>query len=162
MSTEITLDGVHVTLGDPIVIGEAVGHHWFPQISRFSTGELMATASIVPDARGLLVRAQRVYISDDHGRTWEHRHTVTEAMASIKIPRPNGDVVVVPSRLSPDPPGQWRSFSAPYVRYGDGGKRIEIEAGGMRVDGFPRDIAPSPDEDVLPGTVNTGSAPLRW
>jgi hypothetical protein len=33
---------VRVTLDDPVQVAEGVGHCWFPQITRFPTGELMA------------------------------------------------------------------------------------------------------------------------
>ena len=55
----------------------------------------MCFNSVVPDAIGLLMRVQRVYTSDDRGQTWQYRHTVSEALAYIKIPRPNGDMLVV-------------------------------------------------------------------
>ena len=155
--TVVDLDGLRVTLGEPIQVSEGVGHHWFPQIARFSTGELLCAISAVPDARGLLTHAQRVYTSTDQGQTWESRYTVSEALASVKIPRPNGDLLVVPSRVTPDAAGQWRSFSGPYVRYRDGGRQIVIESDGMRVEGLPRDIASLAEGDVAPGGVNTGT-----
>ena len=133
----VELNGLKVTLGDPIQVAEGIGHCWFPQMEKFSTGELIASVSIHADAHGLSVHAQRIYISEDQGRTWQYRHTVTDAGLSVKVPRPNGDMLVLPGRTAPDPPGQWRNFSGPYVRYRDGGKRIEIEAGGMRVEGLP-------------------------
>ena len=152
----IELNGLKVTLGDPIQVAEGVGHCWFPQMEKFSTGELIASVSIHADAHGLSVHAQRIYISEDQGRTWQYRHTVTDAGLSVKVPRPNGDMLALPGRTAPDPPGQWRTFSGPYVRYRDGGNRIEIEAGGMRVEGLPRDIQSEEEHNVLPGDINHG------
>ena len=152
----VKLEGIRVVLGQPIQVSEGVGHHWFPQIAKFSTGGLICFNSAVPDARGLLMHAQRVYTSDDRGQTWQHIHTVSEALASVKIPRPNGDMLVVSGRVAPNPPGQWRRFSGPYVRYRDGGRQIVIESGGMVMEGFPRDIAPLGKGDVPPSAANVG------
>ena len=115
---EIKLKGLRVTIEGPIQIAEGVGHCWFPQMALFPNGELLVSVSIVADAHG---HAQDIYISTDasqaqEGQTWEHRYTVAEAMTSVKIPRPNGDLLMVPGRVYPDPPGQWRAFSGPYVR----------------------------------------------
>ena len=121
---EIKLKGLRVTIEEPIQIAEGVGHCWFPQMAQFPSGELLVSVSItslrssasVADAHGLPIHAQDIYISTDWRQTWEHRYTVAEAMTSVKIPRPNGDLLMVPGRVYPDPPGQWRTFSGPYVR----------------------------------------------
>jgi hypothetical protein len=153
---EINLKGLRVTLEAPIQIAEGVGHCWFPQMAQFPSGELLVSVSIVADAHGLPIHAQDIYISTDRGKTWGHRYTVAEAMTSVKIPRPNGDLLMVPGRVYPDPPGQWRAFSGSYVCYQVGGQQIVIEAQSMRVEGFPRDIKPSAEAHVLPGRVNHG------
>ena len=154
---DIDLNSLQVTLGEPITVAEGVGHCWFPQITRFATGELLTSVSLVADAADLAVGAQDIYISDDKGRTWENRYTVAEAMTSVKIPRPNGDILMVPGNVYPDPPGQWRTFSCDYVLYRQGGKQIVIEDRGIRVQGVPRDVAAVPEERVYPGAVNHGA-----
>lgn len=154
--SEIKLKGLRVTLEDPIQVAEGVGHCWFPQIVQFSTGELLTSVSIVADAHGLPIHAQGIYLSADQGQTWGRRYTVAEAMTSVKIPRPNGDILMVPGRVYPDPPGQWRTFSGSYVRYQAGGEKIVVEARGIRVEGLPRDINPSAEAHVLPGQMNHG------
>ena len=123
---------------------------------QFSTGELLASVSLVGDAHGLPFSAQDIYISTDKGQTWERQYTVSEAMMSVKIPRPSGDVLGVPSAVYPDPPGQWRAFSADYFRYQDGGRRIVIESRGMRVEGLPQDMEPMPESSLLPGAEHQG------
>ena len=154
---QVELDGLRVTLEDPVQVSEGVGHCHFPGIGRFATGELLASMMLVADAHGNHLTAQRICISTDAGRTWEPRYTVSEAMTGAKFPLPNGDMLMTSSPVSPDPPGQWRSFAGPYVRYQDGGKRIVVEDRGMRVEGLPRDVAALPDEWVLPGQVNKGN-----
>ena len=154
---QIELKGLNVTLGEPVVVSEAVGHLHFPGISQFPGGELLISASIVPDRAGNQISAQRIFISKDGGASWDFRYTVTEAHANAKLPRPQNDLLMKPSRLTPDPAGQWRDFVGTYVRYQDGGERILIEDGAVRVGGLPRDVAPPKLGSVLPGLVGRGA-----
>ena len=156
--SQVSLPGLKVNLGDPTLVAEAVGHCWFPGMGQFPTGEVIVSVSIVADAHGLQIRAQRIYVSEDDGQTWEYRYTVSEAPAGVKIPRPDdGDMLMVPGRMDPDPPGQWRSFAGPYARYQEGGRRIVIENKGARMEGLPRDIKATDPKSVPAGTVNQGA-----
>ena len=155
--SETELNGLRVTLEDPVQVSEGVGHCHFPGIGMFSTGEVLASMMLVADAHGNHVTAQRICVSTDKGGTWEQLYDVSEAMTGGKLPLPNGDMLMIAGRVVPDPPGQWRSFSGDYVRYQDGGRKIIIEARGMRIEGLPRDVAALPDEWVLPGHVNHGN-----
>ena len=101
---QIELKGLNVTLGEPVVVSEAVGHLHFPGISQFPGGELLISASIVPDRAGNQISAQRIFISKDGGASWDFRYTVTEAHANAKLPRPQNDLLMKPSRLTPDQP----------------------------------------------------------
>ena len=154
---EYSLEGLRVTIEDPIQVAEGVDRCWFPQIVQFPTGELLASVSLVADERGVPLHAQGLYISADKGQTWEHRYTVSEAMMSGKVPRPNGDILIVPGRVYPDPPGQWRTFSGSYIIYRDGGRQILVESRGMRVEGLPQDMAPQPEGHLLPGEREYGT-----
>jgi len=154
--SEINLPGLKVTFGDPVMVAEGVGHCWFPGMGQFPTGELLVSVSIVPDAHGLLINAQGIYISEDQGKTWEYRYTVSEASARVLIPRPDDNDMLVASRMEPDPPEQWRSFSGPYVRYQEGGRRITIENKGAHMEGLPRNVKATDSALVPPGTVNRG------
>ena len=152
----IDLDGLRVILEDSVQIDEGCGYHWFADMAQFATGELLTTASAVADDGSLPIHAVRVYLSTDQGRTWEYRYTVSEAQGAIKIARPDGDLLMVPGDLDPDPPGQWRSFRGSYVRYQEGGQRIVIESGGARFEDLPRDIAPRIAGAAYPGSANHG------
>lgn len=152
---EIDLQGLRVTLSDPIQISQGVGHHWFPHITRFPSGELWNSVSVVADAHSILARAQAIYISFDGGQSWEHRYTLTEAGRGRKVVKGNGDIQAL-GHVYPDPPGQWRTFSGNYMRYGEGGRLITIESQGMRLEGLPRDIEPYTPDKVFPGTANPG------
>ena len=158
--TTVELKGLRVNLEDPVQVSEGVGHCHFPGIGMFSTGELLASMMLVADAPGNLVTAQRVCLSTDKGRTWEQLYEVSEAMTGSKLPRPDGDMLMLSGPTRPDPPGQWRSFLGNYVRYRDGGRKIVIEAGGTRVEGLPRDVAKLADDRLLPGQVNHGEQGL--
>lgn len=151
----INLEGLRVDLGDPVMVGEGVGHHWFPQIAQFPTGELCVSVSVNPDAHKLAFGAQGLYFSTDEGKTWERRYTVTEAANGINIPRPNGDLLVL-GRVLPDPAGQWHTFSGNYVRYQDGGHRLLVEDRALHIEGLPKDILPFEEEKVFPGTPHRG------
>jgi len=152
---EINLEGLRVSLGDPILVGGGVGHHWFPMISQFPTGELIVSVSVSPDAHKLPFNAQGVYRSTDQGNTWELCYNLVEAAAGIRIPRPDGDILAL-GRVKPSPIGQWRTLAGNYVRYQQGGQRIVIERSGLHVIGLPRNIQPYTEDRVYPGTENRG------
>ena len=110
----IELNGLKITLGPPVQVSEGVGHCWFPQMAMFSTGELIAFVNTHADAHALDVFPQRIYTSEDMGQTWQYRHTVTDAAASVKIPRANGDMVSIGGRTVPDPISPSYSTVAPW------------------------------------------------
>ncbi|MDE0464144.1 MAG: hypothetical protein OXH93_17120, partial [Caldilineaceae bacterium] len=48
-SATVDLDGMRVTLSEPVLIGRRRGYFWFPNLWTMPNGELLSTISPVPD-----------------------------------------------------------------------------------------------------------------
>ncbi|MGH2559337.1 MAG: sialidase family protein, partial [Thermomicrobiales bacterium] len=142
------LPGMRVTLGTPRVVGEGVGHFWFPQIAQCSTGEILVRSSLFGDTNsGLLDGAGRVHVSSDGGETWPFRYDVAGTRLGSQIPGSDNSYVA-PTKLlywdPSDPPGRFRGH---LVRFLDGGRRHVFEPWTVTAEGFPRDVELHADAD---------------
>ena len=74
--TEQTVDGLNVSLSDPVVValsrpGETRwGYHQFPTISRLPGGQVLVTFNGGPDRDDFYGKPGPAYVSSDHGVTW--------------------------------------------------------------------------------------------
>jgi len=143
---EIRLDGIGVCLSRPRVVAETtVGHCWFADLLRFSTGELMLNYSLNADSNVNQHNSQAVRISTDGGETFDFAYDVNGFHNSGGEPRislPDGRIVGVSTFLRADPPGQTRRFRAHRWTYDQGGRRYSVEPWGAIVEGLPRDVEP--------------------
>jgi len=141
--------GLNVTVSIPRVVAEvSSGRCWYPDILRFSTGELMLNHSVNADSNENTSNAQAVYLSRGGGATFDFAYDVNGFHNGGGEPRlslPDGRIVGTSSFLKPDPPGQARIFAAHRWTYDHGGRRYTVEPWGARVDGLPRDVLPYPN-----------------
>jgi hypothetical protein len=139
--------GLRITLGKPRVVTESVGYCWYPDILKFSTGELMMNYRLTPDSNESLVTGAGVLLSRDGGETWVDGYDVNgfhDACGEVRLSLPDGSIVGTsgyPTR--PEPAGQWRRFAYHYWRYENGGRSYTVQPWGSLVEGLPRDVQPA-------------------
>ncbi|MFA7158029.1 MAG: sialidase family protein [Kiritimatiellia bacterium] len=142
----ITLNGLKVSLGKPVVIGEGVGHFWFPcSADRFPTGEILVRWQICPDSGSNLVSGCVNALSADEGATWPFRYD-TAANPLLRLARADGTIAGTGFRGPADPPGQARRMRFHYIVLSEGGRRYTLEPNSVFIDSFPRDLARSQHE----------------
>jgi hypothetical protein len=142
--SEVNLKGLTLTLSRPRVVAEAsVGRCWYPDLLKFSTGELMLNYSLNADANDNLHNSQVVCVSTDQGRTFSLTYDVNGFHNSGGEPRislADGRIVGTSAFLKPDPQGQWRRFVAHYWTHENGGRRYTVDPWQATVEGLPRDV----------------------
>lgn len=143
---EVRLNGIRLLVQEPRVVAETTsGHCWYPDLLRFSTGELMLNHSLNLDANDNLHNSQAVYLSNDGGQTFPFAYDVNGFHNGCGEPRvslPNGQIVGTSTFLKPEPAGQLRRFVAHRWTYERGGRRYSVEPWGASVEGLPRDVNP--------------------
>lgn len=141
MTREIALNGLRITLGDPVQIIEGTGHLWFPRVERMPTGELLVTYILVADASNH-VDAYGISVSKDEGQTWLPRYDVPGYNGSCMthIPQPDGSLGGPSFQSYPDPPDQARTLRGTFELFQAGGARYTFEPRGMSVEGLLKDV----------------------
>ena len=143
-SHQVSFNNLKISIHKPRAVAEiANGHCWYPDLLKFSTGELMLNHSLNADSNTNLHNSQAVYISDDNGQTFDFAYDVNgfhNSGGEVRTSLDDGRIVGVSTFLKPDPPGQLRSFSAHYWCYDKGGRRYSVEPWGATVTGLPRDV----------------------
>ena len=128
----------------PRVVAETeMGRCWYPDLLKFSTGELMLNYSLNADTNQNLHNSQVVSISRDGGRNFGSTYDVNGFHNGCGEPRvslPDGRIVGVSTFLKPDPAGQGKRFAAHYWIYDDGGRRYTVLPWGVTVEGLPREV----------------------
>lgn len=146
---EVNLRGVRLKLAAPRVVAEtSVGHGWYPDILKFSTGEIMLNYSLNADANTNQHNSQAVLISTDQGGTFDFAYDVNgfhNGGGEVRVSLPDGRIVGVSTFLRPDPPGQSRCFAAHHWTYRFGGRKYSVEPWAAKVEGLPRDVATYPE-----------------
>lgn len=139
---EIQLDGLRVKLGRPRQVHEAVGHLWFPNISRFPNGDLMLTGILTPDTHDNLVQAYCVSHSSDNGKTWARFYDVAGWGGGCipRIAQPDGSLAGPDFYTYPDGSGDLRNLIGHFDGFSNGGHTFKREAYGLRVEGLPRPV----------------------
>lgn len=145
----IELKGLRVAVRQPrVVVETSQGHCWFPDLLKFSTGELMLNHSLNSDANENAFNAQAVYVSTNGGRTFDFAYDVNgfhNGGGEPRIALPDGRITGTSTFLKPDPRGDNRRFVAHRWTYDRGGRRYAVEPWGATVSGLPRDVAPYPN-----------------
>ena len=157
----IALDGLRLHVAAPRVVAQtADGRCWFPDLLKFSTGELMLNYSLNSDSNSNQGNAQAVQISADGGRTWDYRYDVNgfhNAGGEVRVSLPDGRIVGCSTFLKPALPGQGRRFLAHRWTYDQGGKRYSVEPWRAVVEGLPRDVESWPE-----GSSRTWWSRINW
>ena len=73
---ETKLDGVSVAARARAVVEMSAGNCWFPDLLRFSTGELMLTHSLNGDSNENQHNSQALHLSTDGGKTFDFGYDV--------------------------------------------------------------------------------------
>ena len=141
---EITRAGLRVILSTPRVVAETSGGRcWYPDLLKFSTGELMLNHSLNADRHDNEHNSQAVYLSVDEGRTFDFAYDVNgfhNGGGEPRISLPDGRIVGASSFLRPGPSPQGQSFLAHHWCYDQGGGRYAVEPWSVVVEGFPREV----------------------
>src|SRR5437762_2505621 len=125
---EVELNGLRLSVTKPREIARTPefigGRCWYPDLLKFSTGELMLNYSLNGDSNENPFNAQAVHISTDHGRTWDFTYDVNgfhNAGGEPRISLPDGRIVGASTFLKPDPTQPGRRFFAHRWIYDRGG-----------------------------------------
>ncbi len=143
--TDAKLSGMTVRLARPRVVAERdSGHCWFPDLLRFSTGELMLSYSLNDDSNNNQHNSQAVCLSFDGGRTFDFAYDVNGFPNGGGEPRlalADGRIVGPSMFLKPEPARQAHRFVAHRWTYDRGGQRYQVEPWATVVEGILHDVA---------------------
>ena len=144
-SQQVDLEGLSLSVCAPRAVAEtSEGHCWYPDLLKFSTGELMLNYSLNADANTNQHNTQAVLLSQDAGVTWDFAYDVNgfhNGGGEVRVSLPDGRIVGVSTFLKPDPTGQCRRFAAHHWTYENGGRRYVVEPWAAKVEGLPADVA---------------------
>lgn len=138
--TTIKLNGLRVTLSEPIAVGRSRGYFWFPNLWRMPNGDLLATISPVADIHMSSI-PYLVTWSCNGGLTWSEP-IVTNDGGQTLLQMAAGDAILLPYILRPRPDG----LGAPYNRIPAGTRTVEYVPSGVIVTGWP-----GPAQTIVPG-----------
>jgi hypothetical protein len=127
----ITLQGLRVTLSEPIPLGRRRGYFWFPNLWRMPSGDLLATISPVADIHMSSI-PYLVTWSRDGGLTWSEPIVANDGGQTL-LHLNNGDAILLPYNLRPRTDG----IGAPYNRIAAGTRSLEYVPSGVLVTGWP-------------------------
>ncbi len=130
----LDLDGMRVTLSQPIVVGRRRGYFWFPNLWKMSNGDLLSTISPVPDIH-LSGVPYLVTWSRDGGLTWSEPFVSCDGGQTL-LHLHSGDSILLPYDLRPRPQG----IGAPYNRFPAGQRFFDYVPTGVVITGMPAPI----------------------
>jgi hypothetical protein len=142
------------------VVEMSAGNCWFPDLLKFSTGELMLTHSLNSDSNENQHNSQAIYVSSDAGKSFDFAYDVNGFHNGGGEPRlslPDGRIVGTSTFLRPDPAIQSRRFAAHRWTFDKGGKRYQVEPWAAKVEGLPQDV-----QLDKPGTSRTWWGRINW
>jgi hypothetical protein len=145
----IELDGLRVTLSEPVVVGRSRGYFWFANLWQLPGGDLLSTISPVADIHMSSI-PYLVTWSRDGGLTWSEP-TVNNDGGQVLLQLASGDALLLPYILRPRPNG----VGAPYNRIPAGTREVEYVATGVTITGLPgRDKPYVPGLDIASFSFN--------
>ncbi len=139
-SATVDLDGLRVTLSEPIPVGRRRGYFWFPNLWTMPNGDLLSTISPVPDIH-LSGVPYYVLWSRDGGLTWSEPQVSCDGGQTL-LHLHAGDSILLPYDLRPRPDG----IGAPHNIIPAGQRVFDYVPTGVVITGMP---APVPL--ILPG-----------
>ncbi len=177
---EVTLDGLHVWLGQPVEVTKQIGWgqewvhsqaepsysfiHLTPYMDRFPNGNLIVTYAMDPDTQVNPICLSAFQISSDAGRHWGRRYTtVMQHNPLIFIPKPDSDSLLgLPCELMSLSAAQPNVYAGPAYLFEHGGARMVLIPDGVKIVDWPWPVETNPG--VQPpdswhvGITLTGSA----
>jgi hypothetical protein len=154
----IDLGGLRVTLKKPRVVAErSHGRCWYPDLLKFSTGELMLNHSLNADRNDNLHDSQAVYLSTDEGRSFDITYDVNGFHNSGGEPRislADGRIVGPSSFFKLDRPQSPQRFRTHYWNYSQGGRRYCVEPWSVVVEGLPGPVGVGGDPSGCRAQMN--------
>jgi hypothetical protein len=141
---QVQLDGLKLAIHTPRIVAEtSQGRCWYPDLLKFSTGELMLNHSLNVDSNENTHNSQAVYVSSDQGQTFPFAYDVNgfhNGGGEPRVSLDDGTIVGTSTFLKPRPDDQARRFVAHRWVYDQGGRRYCVEPWGAVVEGLPRDV----------------------
>lgn len=133
----VSLGSVQVSLSKPVLVGRSKGYFWFPYMARLANGTLFATISTHGDQDIRPHRTGVVTWSDDGGLTWSSPVIPPgELYGAVSLPLGNGDHLLYPLSLYPQPNGIGSGYM---VVSGKKGKHeVRFVKKGLSITGWPR------------------------
>ena len=135
------IEGLRVSLSQPVVVARSKSFLWFPTLARFSNGDLMATISNYPDTQVRPDDSTALFVwSKDGGLTWGNKMVARYGDAHLTLP--NGDELLLPHYLRPLSKGVMGAACSVRPR---GQRHIRVMHDGVRVSGWS-----GPDRSLSP------------
>jgi len=135
----VPLQGIKVTLSQPVLVARSKGYLWFPTLVKLSGGDLAALMSNYADEHVKTATAAACW-SGDGGLTWSAPKAALYGDCPFRLP--SGDTVLLPYYLFPRGAGV---MGAPYQVCGRGKRDWQAVSPGVTVTGWPR-----PDRNFAP------------
>jgi hypothetical protein len=158
--TEVAVPG-SISLKPPRVVAEmSKGNCWFPDLLKFSTGELMLNHSLNSDSNENQHNSQAYYLSTDGGKSFDFAYDFNgfhNGGGEPRVSLPDGRIVGTSTYLRPDPAGQSTRFAAHRFTFDKGGRRYHVEPWAAKVEGLPQDV-----QLDKPGTSRTWWGRINW
>lgn len=133
------LNGVKISLSQPVLVARRHGFLWFPTLTRLTNGDLLAIMSSYADEHTETSIAYYSW-SSDGGLTWSK--PVASAYCEAPLTLANGDTVLLPYYMRP---AGDRVMTAPYILIPKGKQQAILKNDGVRVSGWERpDRSPDP------------------
>ena len=143
-------------LGEPTLIGQGVGHCWFPALHALPSGHLLCLIPQVPD-EGHGRWDSAVYLSDENGQTWRQLGQMPLGWASLPL-APDGLLILPFNLRAGDPDPRLIQGQGWQVRLGaDGALQMEPQA--IQIRDLPLDFHRR--DDGRPVLVGSGDRAWR-
>ncbi len=147
-----TIEGLRVSLSQPVLVARSKSYLWFPTLARLSNGDLMACMSNLRDTFREPEDSTGLYAwSRDGGLTWDNKTVGRFGDAHLTLP--NGDDVLFPhysQTISKSVVGG----SYPVCLRGE--QRLQIISEGLRVSGWSSPVRTPSQEFGLAGFMING------
>ena len=134
-SQSMDLEGMRVTLSEPVLVGRSRSYFWFPNLWAMPNGDLLSTISPVPDIT-LSGVPYLVLWSRDGGLTWSEPIVSCDGGQTL-LHLHSGDSILLPYDLRPRPQG----IGAPHNIFPAGQRVFDYVQSGVVITGMP---APTP------------------
>ena len=147
----VELNGLRVTLSEPVLVKRSRWYCWFPSLIRLPNGHLWAPISAYADVHA---SSSALYLSrsPDGGLTWEEPKIIMDGGLSHVL-LPDGSALILPYYLRPRPGG----MGAPCNIIMPSGE-LKYEPAGVTVTHWPRPHKPFAPELGTSGFVFNGQA----